>query len=60
MAQRDKTKEPTFRLWQKRKTLNEIQKEIAKIPGTSTKPSSIHNWVKDWERGRQGTWDPKF
>jgi hypothetical protein len=25
---------------------------------TGDKPSSIKDWIVDWERGKQGTWTP--
>ena len=53
MARGDKTKKPTFMLWEEGKSLEEIQRAIAAIPGTSTRPKSVHDWITDWERGRQ-------
>ncbi len=56
MPQGDKTKEPAFAIWKEGKSLKEIQEEITRKSGTL--PGSVGGWVKDWERGRQETWEP--
>ena len=56
MPKGERTKELSFRLWKEGKSLIEIQ---AKISGES-KPlqESVKQWITEWERGRQGKWDP--
>lgn len=57
MPRGDKTKVPAFRLWRAGRSLREIQDAIGAV--SRTKPSSVAGWVRDWERGRQGTWTPR-
>lgn len=58
MPRGDRTKAPAFQLWRAGKSLEEIQGEIG--ARSKTKPSSVAGWVRDWERGRQGTWPPNI
>ena len=52
----ERTKELSFRLWKEGKSLREIQ---AQISGESkTLQESVKQWITEWERGRQGKWDP--
>ena len=56
MPKGERTKELSFRLWKEGKSLREIQ---AKISGESkTLQESVKQWITEWERGRQGKWDP--
>ena len=55
MPKGDKTKEPAFKLWLEGKSLEDIQEEIART--SKTQASSVAGWVRDWERGKQATWD---
>lgn len=57
MPRGDKTKEPTFKMWVEGKSLAEIHAAIRKCSGTQA--GSVAGWVKDWQRGRQGTWTPR-
>jgi hypothetical protein len=56
MPKGERTKQLSFRLWKEGKSLREIQ---AQISGES-KPlqESVNQWITEWERGRQGKWDP--
>ena len=54
----DKTKVPAFKMWSDGKSLREIIEHIRSI--SRTKPTSVMGWVKDWERGKQGTWSPNI
>jgi hypothetical protein len=56
MARGDQTKKPAFDLWRKGTPLKEILDTITKT--STTEPGSVRGWVKDWERGRHGKWDP--
>ena len=56
MAQEDNTKEPAFKMWKEGKSLIEIQSVIGS--SSKTLSSSITDWVRDWERGKQNTWTP--
>ena len=52
----ERTKELSYRLWKEGKSLREIQ---AQISGESkTLQESVKQWITEWERGRQGKWDP--
>jgi hypothetical protein len=56
MPKGERTKELSFRLWKEGKSLREIQ---AQISGESkTLQESVKQWITEWERGRQGKWDP--
>jgi len=55
MPKGDKTKEPAFKLWLEGKSLEDIQQEIGRT--SKTQASSVAGWVRDWERGKQETWD---
>ena len=56
MPRGERTKELSFRLWKEGKSLREIQ---AQISGESkTLQESVEQWITDWERARQGKWDP--
>ena len=57
MPKGDKSKEPAFALWKAGRSLSEIQSEIRLAP--ETKPGSVAGWVLDWERGKQGLWEPR-
>ena len=59
MAKRDGTKRPAFDMWKDGKSAKEIEKGLKKEdPKRTTKRESIEGWIKDWERGKQGSWDP--
>ncbi len=58
MALGDKTKKPTFAMWNDGRPLAAIQNTICK--GSTTKPASVKGWIVDWERGRQSTWAAKI
>jgi hypothetical protein len=52
----ERSKELSFRLWKEGKSLTEIQ---AQISGESKAlQESVKQWITEWERGRQGKWDP--
>jgi hypothetical protein len=52
----ERTKELSFRLWKEGKSLAEIH---AQISGQSkVLQESVKQWITEWERGRQGKWDP--
>jgi hypothetical protein len=56
MPKGERTKELSFRLWKEGKSLRETQ---AQISGESkTLQESVKQWITEWERGRQGKWDP--
>jgi hypothetical protein len=56
MPKGERTKELSFRLWKEGKSLREIQ---AQISGESrTLQESVKQWITEWERWRQGKWDP--
>jgi ribonuclease HI len=56
MPKGERTKELSFRLWKEGKSLGEIQ---AQISGDSKNlQESVKQWITEWERGRQGKWDP--
>jgi hypothetical protein len=58
MPKGERTKELSFRLWKEGKSLREIQ---AQLSGESkTLQESVKQWITDWERGRQGKWDPEI
>ena len=56
MPQRSGGKKRAYPLWLAGKTLEMIQREIC--GATGDKPSSVKDWIVDWERGNQGTWTP--
>jgi hypothetical protein len=56
MPRGDDTKTLAFELWFKGRTVEEIQRQIAKVSGT--KVSGVRAWILDWERGRQRLWTP--
>jgi hypothetical protein len=58
MPKGDRTKELSFRLWKEGKALTEIQAQICR----DSKPleESVKQWVIEWERGRQGRWEPNI
>ena len=59
MAKGDGTKRPVFDMWKDGKSVEEIEKGLKKeIPEHTTKRGSLEGWIKDWERGKQGSWDP--
>lgn len=58
MPKGDRAKKLSFRLWTEEKSLAEIQ---AKICGESEiLPSSVQDWIVEWERGRQKKWEPEM
>ena len=56
MPQGSKGKELAYSMWLAKKTLPEIQEYVC--ARTGDKPASVKGWVLDWERGKQGKWDP--
>ena len=56
MAHGDKTKEVAFGMWVEGKSLLQIQTHIEN--SSTTLVSSVKGWVTDWERGKQGNWNP--
>ena len=56
MAHGDKTEEVAFRMWVEGKSLSQIQTHIEN--SSTTMSSSVKGWVTDWERGKQGNWNP--
>ena len=58
MLKGERIKELSFRLWTERESLAAIQ---AKICGASeVPPHSAKEWIVEWERGRQGKWEPEM
>ena len=52
MPHKDPSKEQAFDMWKAGKSLSEIQ-------DTSTAPpNSVRDWIHEWERGKQGIWNP--
>lgn len=51
MLQGDKSKEECFRLWKNGKSVREMKRS------TTAKYETIKMWVREWERGAQGTWE---
>jgi hypothetical protein len=51
-----RTKELSFRLWKEGKSLSEIQAQIS--AESESLQESVKQWITEWERGRQGKWDP--
>jgi hypothetical protein len=58
MPKGERTKQVAFRLWKEGKSLAEVQATITKT--TETTIGSAQDWFIDWERGRQGVWEPKL
>ena len=56
MPKGERTKELSFRLWKEGKSLREIQDQIS--GESKTLQESVKQWITEWERGRQGKWDP--
>lgn len=54
MAFKDGSKAESFNLWQEGKSLEQIQKLV------TAKPETVSGWIRDWERGSQGTWEPNI
>ena len=52
MAFRDESKIKCVELWKDGASLREIQNQV------TAKKESVKDWVLQWERGKQGTWDP--
>ena len=46
----DGSKERSFQLWLKGLSVTEIVKRV------SAERSTVRNWVRDWERGKQRKW----
>jgi len=51
MPNRDASKIQCFKLWKDGATLQKIQSQV-----TAT-PTSVRDWVREWERGKTRTWD---
>lgn len=51
MPRGDKSKEECFVMWKQGKSIREIKL------GTTAKHETIKMWVREWERGANGTWD---
>jgi len=51
MPKRDESKIQCFRLWTDGVTLKEIQSRVTALP------MSVRAWVREWERGKQGSWN---
>jgi hypothetical protein len=49
-------KKAAYPMWLAGQTVTTIQKAVN--AATGDKPSSIKDWIVDWERGKQGTWTP--
>lgn len=58
MAHGDKTKKVAFKMWVAGKSLAQIQQHIEQI--STTTRGSVKGWLLDWERGKQGDWNPKL
>ena len=58
MLKGERTKELSFRLWKEGKSLAEIQSLVCR--DSKTLLESAKEWVTEWERGRQGKWEPKI
>ena len=56
MPHGSKGKEKAYPLWLAGKKLAVIQQAVCKVTGD--KPTSVKGWIRDWERGNQGTWTP--
>ena len=54
MAFRDGSKIECFRLWKNGETVTRIEQQV------TAKPETIRDWVLQWERGRQGVWEPNI
>jgi hypothetical protein len=54
----ERIKELSFRLWTERKSLGAIQAKIC--GGSETPPSSVKEWIVEWERGRQRKSEPEI
>jgi hypothetical protein len=51
MAFKDGSKVKTFKLWKDGLTVRAIQGQV------TAKPTTVRQWVLQWERGRQGKWN---
>jgi len=51
MPNRDESKIKCFRLWKEGATLKQIQSQVTALP------SSVRAWVREWERGKEGSWN---
>jgi hypothetical protein len=58
MLKGERTKELSFRLWREGKSLAEVQAHICRSAKVSEE--SVKEWVIEWERGRQGKWEPQI
>jgi hypothetical protein len=58
MPKGERTKELSFRLWKEGKSLTEINAQVCRDP--KTLEESVRQWVTEWERGRQGKWEPEI
>lgn len=52
MPHKDQSKEQAFALWKSGKGLSDIQAR------STAEPGSVKMWIREWERGKQGVWDP--
>src|SRR5713101_5590656 len=49
-------KNVTFRRWLEGKSVDQIEREIC--GASRTQPESVKQWIREWERGCQGKWEP--
>ena len=56
MPKVERSKELSFRLWKEGKSFREIQTQIS--GESKTLRENVKQWITEWERGRQGRWDP--
>jgi len=54
----ERTKELSFRLWKEGKSLRDVQAQVCR--DSKTLEESVRQWVTEWERGRQGKWEPEL
>jgi hypothetical protein len=58
MPKGERTKELSFRLWKEGKPLTQIQAQVCR--DSKTLEESVKQWVIEWDRGRQGRWEPNI
>lgn len=49
-------KEQCFDLWRQGKNVDQIIDDMKR----KLAPKSIRQWVREWERGKQETWEPQL